>query len=80
MRLSRSSQRIASEKSQPTLDSDYTCREKERRIVRLTEGEDEMENPRGRMSGKRSNRYSGGIFAERNSYKTSLMVRRGRRA
>lgn len=68
-------------KVSPVLDSKYTRRDKrERKAARLTEGEDDMENPRGRMSGKRSNRYSGGICAERNSYKTSLMVRRGRRA
>lgn len=39
-----------------------------------------MENPRGRISGNRSKTYSGGICADRNSYKTSLIVRFGLRA
>lgn len=44
----------------------------------LTAGEDEMEKARARIGGSRSKMYSGGTLAARNSYMTSLMVRRGR--
>lgn len=37
-----------------------------------------MEKPRARMGGSKSKMYSGGTLAARNSYMTSLMVRRGR--
>ena len=53
-------------------------REREREREGRTAGDDEMENPRGRIGGKRSNTYSGGTFAARNSYMTSLMVLLGR--
>lgn len=51
---------------------------REREREGRTAGDDEMENPRGRIGGKRSNTYSGGTFAARNSYMTSLMVLLGR--
>lgn len=43
-----------------------------------TAGEDEMEKPLALIGGSRSRIYSGGTLAARNSYMTSLMVRRGR--
>lgn len=44
---------------------------------RLTLTELAMENSRGRSGGKISKRYSYGIRTERNSSRTSRMVRRG---
>lgn len=43
-----------------------------------TAGEEEMEKPLARIGGSKSRMYSGGTLAARNSYMTSLMVRRGR--